>query len=42
MGDVWCLRLVVAGPYHTTKTLLAEYLTSYTNILQLTDYQHFA
>ena len=40
MGDVWCLRLVVAGPYHTTKTLLAEYLASYTNTLQLTDYQH--
>jgi hypothetical protein len=42
MGDVWCLRLVVAGPYHTTKTLLSEYLASYTNALQLTDYQYFA
>ena len=39
MGDVWCLRLVVAGPYHTTKTLLSEYLASYTNILQLIGYQ---
>ena len=41
MGDVWCLRLVVAGPYQTTRTLLAEYLASYTNILQLIDCQYF-
>ena len=27
--------------YYTTKTLHAEYLTSYTNILQLIDYQYF-
>ena len=27
--------------YHTTKTLHAEYLTSYTNTLQLIDCQHF-
>ena len=29
------------GFYHTTKTLLAEYLASYTNTLQLIGYQHF-
>ena len=43
---VWCLRFVLAfsgtwPPYHTTKALLAEYLTSYTNTLQLIDYQYF-
>ena len=27
--------------YHTTKALHAEYLTSYTNMLQLIDYQYF-
>ena len=27
--------------YHTTKALLAEYPTSYTNTLQLVDYQYF-
>ena len=41
-GSVLCLRLVALGPpYHTTKALLAEYLTSYTNMLQLIDYQYF-
>ena len=48
--SVQCLRFVVAFSacvlwqrdlYHTTKALLAEYLTSYTNTLQLIDYQHF-
>ena len=39
--SVLCLRLVVRDLYHTTKTLLAEYLTSYTNTLQLIGYQHF-
>ena len=39
--SVLCLRLVVRDLYHTTKTLLAEYLTSYTNTLQLIDYQCF-
>ena len=40
--SVWCLRFVALGPpYHTTKALLAEYLTSYTNTLQLIDYQYF-
>ena len=29
------------GFYHTTKTLLAEYLASYTNTLQLIDCQYF-
>ena len=39
---VLCLRLVALGPpYHTTKALLAEYLTSYTNTLQFIDYQYF-
>ena len=37
VGSVWCLR----GLYYTTKTLHAEYLTSYTNTLQLIDYKHF-
>ena len=40
-GSVLCLRLVVAGPLPYYKTLLAEYLTSYTNVLQFIDYQHF-
>ena len=41
-GSVLCLRLVALGPpYHTTKALLAEYLASYTNTLQLIDYQYF-
>ena len=31
--SVLCLRFVVRDLYHTTKTLLAEYLTSYTNTL---------
>ena len=38
---VLCLRLVLAGLYYTTKTLHAEYLTSYTNTLQLIEYQYF-
>ena len=47
---VLCLCLVVAFSacalclldlYHTTKALLAEYPTSYTNTLQLVDYQYF-
>ena len=45
-SSVCCLRFVFAfsgtwPPYHTTKALLAEYLTSYTNTLQLIDYQYF-
>ena len=41
-SSVCCLRLVALGPpYHTTKALLAEYLTSYTNVLQFVDYQYF-
>ena len=36
-GSVLCLRYL----YHTTKTLLTEYLTSYTNSLQLIDCQCF-
>ena len=33
---------VARGPfYHTTKTSRAEYLTSYTNTLQLIGYQYF-
>ncbi len=31
--SVLCLRLMVRDLYHTTKTLLAEYLTSYTDTL---------
>ena len=38
---VLCLRLVLAGLYYTTKTLHAEYLTSYTNAFQLIGYQYF-
>ena len=46
---VLCLCLVVAFSacalclrdlYHTTKALLTEYLTSYTNTSQLIDYQY--
>ena len=45
-SSVCCLRLVLAfsgtwPPYHTTKALLVEYLASYTNTLQLIDYQYF-
>ena len=36
-GSVLCLRYL----YHTTQTLLAEYLTSYTKSLQLIDCQCF-
>ena len=40
-GSVYCLRLVVMGllPYYNN--LHTEYLTSYTNTLQLIGYQHF-
>ena len=38
---VLCLRLVVAGPLLYYNNLHTEYLTSYTNTLQLIDYQHF-
>ena len=36
-GSVQCLRDL----YHTTKALLIEYLTSYTNTSQFIDYQYF-
>ena len=48
-GSVQCLRFVLAfcacvqwqrDLYHTTRALLTEYLTSYTNTSQFIDYQY--